>query len=161
MDERDCPVAPLVAEARTLANAYRQIEARIDWGKADQAGRSVAWDLLRNKLSANYEMQTAVETHASVLAAKSALGALFQLALIKTEAEKIEQLAGHFDQRLAGQGLEKIERMVWSIANFIEAATGVKFSDAHGEWYMYQDSNPHLELDDLEAFGAAKMAVGL
>ena len=94
-----------------------------------------------------------LKDRASYLLAESALGALFQLAMIHDIANDLET-AGN-DGRRYHDIEQAIYRMACSVANFIEHSMGARREDACGDYYMSKRIDPHNTIKRALAFAEA------
>jgi hypothetical protein len=142
-----CPVAALLPEARQLIGAmgaFADAETPAERGeRLRQEGFQQAAHLFMDSL----------KDRASYLQAESALGALFQLAMIHDIANDLETAAD--DGRRYHDIEQGIYRMVCSVANFIEHSMGARREDACGDYYMSKRIDPHNTIKRALAFAEA------
>jgi hypothetical protein len=141
------PVAASLPEARQLIgamNAFADCETPADSGKRlRQEGFQQATHLFMDSL----------KDRASYLLAESALGALFQLAMIHDIANDLETAGS--DGRRYNDIEQAIYRMACSVATFIERSTGARREDACGDYYMSKRVDPHNTIKRALAFAEA------
>lgn len=129
-----CQVAELAQEAQAVIDAHDHVE------------RMENPDLKRDlKITALTEKLDGIEMSASYLAAKSAIGAMFQLCLIDNFAELLGSV-GPTDSdecREREESREAIRRMCYSVLAYISAESGENPDDACGEYFLSRELNPH------------------
>jgi hypothetical protein len=142
-----CPVAALLPEARQLIGAMEVFAE--DMTPADSGER------LRQERfqQAAHLFMDSLKDRASYLRAESALGALFQLAMIHDIANDLETAAN--DGRRYNDIEQAIYRMACSVATFIERSTGARREDACGDYYMSKRIDPHNTIKRALAFAEA------
>ena len=142
-----CPVAALLPEARQLIDAMEVLAE--DTTPADSGER------LRQERfqEAAHLFMDSLKDRASYLRAESALGALFQLAMIHDIANDLETAAS--DGRRYHDIEQAIYRMACSVATFIEGSTGARREDACGDYYMSKRVDPHNTIKWALAFAEA------
>ncbi len=142
-----CPIAALLPEARQLIGAmgvFAEAATPADGGeRLRQEGFQQAAHLFMDSL----------KDRASYLQAESALGALFQLAMIHDIATDLEPAAD--DDRRYHDIEQAIYRMACSVANFIEHSMGSRREDACGDYYMSKRIDPHNTIKRALAFAEA------
>jgi len=139
-----CPVAALLPEARQLIGA---MEAFADDTTPADSGDRVRQERFQE---AAHLFMDSLKDRASYLRAESALGALFQLAMIHDIANDLETAAD--DGRRYHDIEQAIYRMACSVANFIEHSMGARREDACGDYYMSKRVDPHNTIKRALAF---------
>jgi hypothetical protein len=141
----ECPVAALIPEAESLIDAYAATDAAhgeaVRDPKTDERQRAAFRLDIQIKLTFDYLDR--VKHRASFLKATSARGALFQLCLINALTCDLETYAADEDRGNAAEAEHAIDRMLYSIAGFIEHETGEKMEDACSDYFMARRLNPH------------------
>ena len=144
-ERAECPVAALIPEAESLIDAYAAADAAhseaVRDPKTDERQRAAFRLDTQIKLTSVY--LEGVKHRASYLKATSARGALFQLCLINALTCDLETYAADEDSGNAAEAEHAINRMLYSIAGFIEHETGEKMEDASGDYFMARRINPH------------------
>jgi hypothetical protein len=146
----DCPVAALLPEARQLIGA---MDALSDYKMPDDRSEQLRQE---GYTEAAHLFMDSLKDRASYLQAESALGALFQLAMIHDIANDLET-AGD-DGRRYHDIEQAIYRMACSVANFIERSTGARREDACGDYYMSKRIDPHNKIKRALALAEAEAA---
>jgi hypothetical protein len=144
-ERAECPVAALIPEAESLIDAYAAADAAHGEAVRDPktAERQRAAFRLDTQIKLTSEYLEGVKHRASFLKATSARGALFQLCLINSLTSDLETYAADEDRGNAIEAENAINRMLYSIAHFIEHETGEKIEDASGDYFMASRINPH------------------
>jgi hypothetical protein len=142
-----CPVAALLPEARQLIGA---MDVFADYKMPEDRGELLR---LEGFQEAAHLFMDSLKDRASYLQAESALGALFQLAMIHDIANDLET-AGN-DGRRYNDIEQAIYRMACSVANFIERSTGACREDACGDYYMSKRIDPHNKIKRALALAEA------
>jgi hypothetical protein len=142
-----CPVAALLPEARQLIGAMGVFA---DAMMPPDTGERLRQDGLQQ---AAHLFMDSLKDRASYLQAESALGALFQLAMIHDIAYDLETAAD--DGRRYDDIEQAIYRMACSVANFIEHSMGARREDACGDYYMSKRIGPHNTIKRALAFAEA------
>jgi hypothetical protein len=141
----ECPVAALIAEAESLIDAYAAADAAhgeaVRDPKTDERQRAAF--RLDTQIKQTFDYLEGVKHRASFLKATSARGALFQLCLINSLTCDLETYAADEDRGNAIEAEHAIDRMLYSIAGFIEHETGEKMEDACSDYFMSRRLNPH------------------
>jgi hypothetical protein len=144
-ERTECPVAALIAEAESLIDAYAAADAAhgeaVRDPKTDERQRAAF--RLDTQIKQTFDYLEGVKHRASFLKATSARGALFQLCLINDLTNDLETYGGENDGRDANAAEHAIDRMLYSIAGFIEHETGEKMEDACGDYFMARRIDPH------------------
>lgn len=144
-ERAECPVAALIAEAESLIDAYAAADLAhgemIRDPKTDE--RQIAAFRHDTQIKLTFDYLEGVKARASYLNATSARGALFQLCLINSLTSDLEAYAADEDRRNAIEAEHAINRMLYSIAGFIEHQTGEKMEDACSDYFMARRINPH------------------
>jgi len=142
-----CPVAALLPEARQLIGA---MDVFADFATPADGGERLRQEGFQQ---AAHLFMDSLKDRASYLQAESALGALFQLAMIHDIANDLET-AGDEGRRY--HDIEQaIYRMSCSVATFIEHSTGARREDACGDYYMSKRIDPHNKIKRALAFAEA------
>jgi hypothetical protein len=145
-----CPVAALLPEARQLIGV---MDVFADYKMPEDRGEQFR---LEGYTEAAHLFMDSLKDRASYLQAESALGALFQLAMIHDIANDLET-AGDVGRRY--HDIEQaIYRMACSVANFIEHSTGARREDACGDYYMSKRIDPHNKIKRALALAEAEAA---
>ena len=163
MRDATCPVAALARDARSLIDRFNAaddiaVEAA---QKIKEANRTGAEEDRRDAVTKHMraERQTercldflgGVNSRATYLRADSARGALFQLFLISDKINSLTSLVTDESDRHAANRIEAaIDRMLYSVAEFIERSFGISSADACGEYYMSDALNPHKIIAEEE-----------
>jgi hypothetical protein len=144
-ERAECPVAALIPEAQGLIDAY----SVADSADFEARRRPKTDDAEQSRFRHDDQMKKALDyldgvtARASFLKATSALGALFQLCLINSLTSDLETYAADEDRGNAIEAEHAIDRMLYSIAGFIEHETGEKMEDACSDYFMARRLNPH------------------
>jgi len=149
-----CPVAALADEARRLIDAYAAadeaaLEAREDQRKHDHFER------VRSTV---HKFIYGVVDRATFVQATSAKGALFQLCVLNDLVDDLQALADPaLGERRAGDAEKsremehKVNRVLYSVAGYIESVGGARLEDACSDYWMERRYSPFASVD--EAFG--------
>lgn len=144
-ERAECPVAALIPEAESLIDAYAATDAA--HGEAVRAPetdeRKRAACRLDTQIKMTFDYLEGLKHRASFLEATSARGALFQLCLINSLTCDLETYAADENRSNAIEAEHAIDRMLYSIAGFIEHETGEKMEDACSDYFMARRINPH------------------
>jgi hypothetical protein len=135
-----CRVAQLVQDAMAVIDAH----ARADAQNAASGGNKEdnALDFQMRVLS---EKLDGIEKAAAVFPATSAVGAMFQLSLIKDFADLIASWVPEDSERVreCDDARKAIVRMCYSIRDYLGAITGAKPDGPCAEYFMSEKYNPH------------------
>jgi hypothetical protein len=142
-----CPVAALLPEARQLIGA---MDVFADHAMPEDSRERFLQEGFQQAL---HLFMDSLKDRASYLQAESALGALFQLAMIHDIANDLETAAD--DGRRYNDIEQAIYRMACSVANFIEHSMGARREDACGDYYMSKRIDPHNKIKRALAFAEA------
>ena len=156
-----CPVSALAREAKLLIDRYNAadniaVEAA---QKIEEANRTGAEEDRRDAVTKHtgaqrqmdqcFDFLDGVASRATYLRAESARGALFQLFLISDKINSLSSLViDESDRRKANQIEAATDRMLYSVAEFIEHTFGVSPADTCGEFYMSAKLNPHKSINE-------------
>ena len=149
-----CPVEALSRQADELIKAYGAAD-RAALTNVGSAGTELA--LWADRIARNLD---AVEAQACQIRATSGRGALFQIHILAMLADRIASWPheGTPEYRANQKDLKVMLRLLYSIGDVVETATGVSPERACRDYYMPHRMNPHIPLANEEAaksFGAA------
>lgn len=148
LPESPCRVAQLQQDAAIVINAYGLNDRKEVAEGADK--KSVILDMRMRVLS---EKLDGIEKAATVFPATSPKGALFQLSLIHSLVDLIESWvpdnSKHADASTDAR--QAVDRMCYSIRDFIVSMTGANPEDGCGDYYMSERYNPHHLIKDAIA----------
>jgi hypothetical protein len=141
----ECPVAALIHEAQSLIDAYDAADGahtKSVWAPKTDETRKVAF---RHdaQIEQTFNFLEGVKARATYLKATSARGALFQICLINGLTCDLETYGAGNDNRDADAAEHAINRMLYSLAEFIERETGEKMENACSDYFMGRNINPH------------------
>jgi hypothetical protein len=141
----ECPVAALIPETQSLIDAYCAADsARLEARRLPKADDVWKPEFRHDdQMSRTHDYLDGVRARASYLKATSARGALFQLCLINALTCDLETYGAENDNRDADAAEHAINRMLYSLAEFIERETGEKVENACGDYFMGRNINPH------------------
>ena len=143
-DESKCPLEGLITEAQALIDAHDAADsAESDLTSDDSEAGRAASIRLRTQMDKVLEYLDGVKLRASFLKATSARGALFQLCLINDLAGDLDAYRSKGVTRDPHKAEAAIERMLHSVAGFIERESGQKIEDACGGYFMGRATSPH------------------
>jgi hypothetical protein len=145
LPDSSCRVEQLRQEAAILIMAHAIADRK---QVADRTGKKDV--VLTVQMRVLSEKLEGIENAASHFPANSATGALFQLSLIHSMADLIESWIPEDSERAdAGTEARKaIDRMCYSIRDFIASKTGANPEDGCGDYYMSESYNPHRLIED-------------
>jgi hypothetical protein len=164
---KSCPVAALADEAQRLIDAYNAVDV------AEGAAQSEAPKDLEKKIhleninNATHDYLAGVLDRASFLRATSAKGALFQIGIASSFVGTLDSLVSEArrlgdrrppqaymlvrEEEKADSLQKAIDRMLYSIACYIESVGDARLEDACGDYFMSRAVNPHSYVDEAFA----------
>lgn len=148
-----CPVAALADEARQLHRAYTAAEREIFTDE-----NNVRLHAMRD---AAFAFRLGFENRATFLRATSAKGAMFQLSLLASLIDDLESYAAPAPARAddwrpdaTRAAVEKANRLLYSVAGYLEAASGIDLKAAAGDFWMTRRLDPFEHVREAIAAGA-------
>jgi hypothetical protein len=142
----DCPAASLADEAKKLIQISESLDGAITPNpKIERMNETVS-----RFMEATHERSQFVQ-------AQSGKGALHQIASLRHFVLELEGMAAASDDTRAFQLEAACNRILHSLASFIETTTGAKREDAGADYYLQRTQSPFVLIEEAKTIGGSNV----